>query len=42
MREENSQDVPDEGTVFEVLPDFSGFLMRPSGAGVQTSVKKIR
>ena len=25
VRDENSQDVPDEGTVFEVLPDTSGF-----------------
>ena len=35
VREENSQDVPDEGTVFEVSPDTSGFCMRPSGAGMQ-------
>ena len=27
VRDENSQDVPDEGTVFEVSPDTSGFLM---------------
>ena len=27
VREENSQDVPDEGTVFEVSPDTSGVLM---------------
>ena len=35
---ENSQDVPDEGPVFDVSPDTSGFLMRPSGAAVQTPV----
>ena len=27
VREENSHDVPDEGTVFEVSPDTSGFFM---------------
>ena len=27
VRGENSQDVPDEGTVFEVSPDTSGFFM---------------
>ena len=41
VRDENSQDVPDEGTVFEVSPDTSGFLMRPSGAGVQTPVDSV-
>ena len=38
VRDENSQDVPDDGTVFEVSPGTSGFLMRLSGAGVQTPV----
>ena len=38
VRAENSQDVPDEGPVFEVSPDTSGVLMRPSGAAVQTPV----
>ena len=30
-----SQDVPDEGSLFHVLPVSPGFLMRPSGAAVQ-------
>ena len=33
---DNSQDVPEEGPVFEVSPVTLGFLMRPSGAAVQT------
>ena len=37
--EENSQDVLDEGTVFEVSLDTSGFCMRPSGIiGIRTPV----
>ena len=31
VRVDVSQDIPDEGTVFEVSPDTSGFLMRPVG-----------
>ena len=38
VRVENSQDVPDEGPVFDVSPDTSGFLMRLPGAAVQTPV----
>ena len=34
-----SQDIPDEGTVFEVSPDnLRSFLMRPSGASARTPV----
>ena len=36
LRVDVSQDIPDEGTVFEV--DTSGYLMRPSGASAQTPV----
>ena len=36
VRVENFLDVPEEGPMFEVSPDTSGFLMRPSGAAVQT------
>ena len=36
VRVDNSQDVPDEGPVFEVSPVTPGFLMPPSGAAVQT------
>ena len=38
VRAENSQDIPDEGPVFDVSPDMSGFFMQPSGAAVQTPV----
>ena len=38
VRVENSPDVPVEGPVFEVSPDTLGYLMRPSGAAVQTPV----
>ena len=30
-----SQDVPDDGSLFNVSPVSPGFLMRPSGAAVQ-------
>ena len=36
MQIENSQDVSDEGPVFEVSPVTLGYLMQPSGAAVQT------
>ena len=36
MRVDNSQDVPEEGPVFEVSPVSPGFLMSPLGAAVQT------
>ena len=38
VQSESSQDIRDEGPVFEVLPDSSGFLMRPSGAAGQAPV----
>ena len=38
VRSERSQDIRDEGPVFEVSPDSSGFLMRPSGAAGQAPV----
>ena len=38
VRVDVSQDIPDEGTVFEVSPDTSGFLMRPSGVSARTPV----
>ena len=38
VRSESSQDIRDEGPVFEVSPDTSGFLMRPSGAAGQVPV----
>ena len=38
VRVENSKDIPDEGPVFDVSPDTSGFLMRPPSAAVQTPV----
>ena len=38
VRDESSQYVLEEGTVFEVSPDTSEFLMPPSGAGVQTPI----
>ena len=38
VRLDPSQDLPDVESVFEVSPDTSGFLMRPSGAVVQPPV----
>ena len=38
VRVESSQDIRDEGPVFEVSPDTSGFLMRPLGAVGQAPV----
>ena len=38
VRVDVSQDIPDEGTVFEVSPDTSGYLMRSSGASARTPV----
>ena len=38
VRLDNSEDLPDVEPVFEVSPDTSGFLMRPSGAAVQAPV----
>ena len=38
VRSESSQNIRDEGPVFEVSPDTSGFLMRPSGAAGQAPV----
>ena len=35
---DNSPDLPDAEPVFEVSPDTSGFLMRPSGTAVQAPV----
>ena len=37
VREECTQDIPDEGTVFEVSPDISGFLMLPCWCSVTSS-----
>ena len=35
VRKGNSQDMPAEGSIFDVSPDITGFHMRPAGAGVQ-------
>ena len=35
MRKGHSQDMPAEGSIFDVSPDVPGFNMRPAGGGVQ-------
>ena len=35
MRKGHSQDMPAEGSIFDVSPDVPGFSMRPAGGGVQ-------
>ena len=35
VRKGHSQDIPAEGSIFDVLPDVPGFSMRPAGGGVQ-------
>ena len=35
VRKGHSQDMPAEGSIFDVSPDVPGFNMRPSGGGVQ-------
>ena len=35
VRKGHSQDMPAEGSIFDVLPDVPGFNMRPAGGGVQ-------
>ena len=37
VRKGHSQDMPAEGSLFEVSPDVPGFHMRPAGGGVQTT-----
>ena len=41
VRSDNSPDILDAGPVFEVSPDTSGFLMRPSGAAVQAPLGRF-
>ena len=41
VRLDNSPDLPAAEPVFEVSPDTSGFLMRPSGAAVQAPVDVV-
>ena len=41
VRLDNSPDLLDAEPVFEVSPDTSGFLMRPSGAAVQAPVSSL-
>ena len=35
MRKGHSQEMPAEGSIFDVSPDVLGFNMRPAGGGVQ-------
>ena len=35
VRQGHSQDMPAEGSIFDVSPDVPGFNMRPAGGGVQ-------
>ena len=35
VREGHSQDMPAEGSIFDVSPDLPGFNMRPAGGGMQ-------
>ena len=35
VRKGHSQDMPAEGSIFDVSPDVPGFNMRPAGGGVQ-------
>ena len=35
VREGHSQDMPAEGSIFDVSPDLPGFNMRPAGGGLQ-------
>ena len=35
VRKGHSQDMPAEGSIFDVSPDVPGFHMRPAGGGVQ-------
>ena len=35
VRKSHSQDMPAEGSIFDVSPDVPGFNMRPAGGGVQ-------
>ena len=35
VRKDHSQDMPAEGSIFDVSPDVPGFHMRPAGGGVQ-------
>ena len=37
VRKDHSQDMPAEGSIFDVSPDGPGFHMRPAGGGVQPS-----
>ena len=37
VRKGHSQDMPAEGSIFDVSPDVPGFNMRPAGGGVQTT-----
>ena len=37
VRKGHSQDMPAEGSIFDVSPDIPGFHMRPAGSGVQPS-----
>ena len=38
VRKGHSQDMPAEGSLFEVSPDTPGYSMRPAGASVQSAV----
>ena len=38
VRKGHSQDMPAEGSLFDVSPDIPGFHMRPAGASVQPAV----
>ena len=35
VRKGHSQDMPAEGSIFDVSPDLQGFNMRPAGGGLQ-------
>ena len=35
VRKGHSQDMPAEGSIFDVSPDVPGFIMRPAGGGLQ-------
>ena len=35
VRQGHSQDMPAEGSIFDISPDVPGFNMRPAGGGVQ-------
>ena len=37
VRKGHAQDMPAEGSIFDVSPDVPGFNMRPAGGGVQTT-----